>query len=114
MTTPFNKREIYESLLEEKIIELKRLCHMEKIPMFITVCLENNENGTTYEKEMVSAATCDFDLADDQIAKHVNVSLGFDTIQPSVEEDFDMEDVDLEYVEDKESNDDMEVDYDAE
>lgn len=101
MTTLFDKRKEYEALVMEKVIELKRICHMEKIPMFITVCVENTANETIYEKEMVSAATCDYDLTDDQIAKHVNVSLGFDTLQPSVEDALNMDDMEFGYIEEE-------------
>ena len=67
--------------------------------MFITVCLENTETQSVYEKEMISSATCGYELTDDQIAKHVNVTLGFDTIQPSQELSIDMDDAYTEYIE---------------
>lgn len=83
MLTDFDKRDNYKDILEDKIMEIKRICHREKLPMFITVCVKNDESGTEYEKEMVSAATCNLSLKNDQIAKMVNVTLGFDTIQPT-------------------------------
>ena len=95
MNTIFDKREAYKSLIAEKVIELKKLCHIQKIPMFITVCVANTEKSSVYEKEMISAATCGYELSDDQIAKHVNVSLGFDTIQPSSEMILDMDEVEI-------------------
>ena len=108
MNTPFNKRKEYESVIEEKVIELKKLCHIHRIPMFITVCIENSANETMYEKEMISAATCGYEMADDQIAKHVNVSLGFDTIQPSSEMVLDMDDVNVNYIQEEGEDDDDE------
>lgn len=105
MDTVFDKRKEYETLIAEKVIELKKLCHMQKVPMFITVCIANDESGTEYEKEMVSATTCGYTLFDDQIAKHVNVTLGFDTIQPSSEETLEMEDVGIDYIEDEGEDD---------
>lgn len=99
MSTVFNKRDEYNSLIAEKVTEIKRLCHIHRIPMFITLCLENTESKSVYEKEMISSATCGCELSDDQIAKHVNVSLGFDTIQPSQELSIDMDDTYAEYIE---------------
>ena len=83
MSTYFDKTDNYKSILEDKILEIKRICHREKLPMFIAVCVKNNETETVYEKEMVSAATCNLDLKDNQIAKMVNVTRGFDTVQPT-------------------------------
>ena len=45
MTTEFNKRAELDALLSEKVSELKRICHMHKIPMFVTFCIENNEKA---------------------------------------------------------------------
>lgn len=93
MSNDFNKTDIYKEILEEKILEIKRLCHREKMPVFISVCVKNDENETIYEKEMVSAATCELKLKDDQIAKMVNVTLGFDTIQPTGVTEIEAEDL---------------------
>lgn len=99
MNATFAKKKEYEELIAPKVEELQRLCHIYKIPMFVTVCVGNNEHKTEYIKEMVSAATCGFELTDDQIAKHVNVSLGFDTIQPTVDSTLDMDDLEINYIE---------------
>lgn len=109
MNVTFNKKKEYDELIAPKVEELQRLCHIQKIPMFITVCVENDDKQTEYIKEMVSAATCGFELTDNQISKHVNVSLGFDTIQPSADATLNMEDIDIEYIEgnnEGEENDD--------
>lgn len=105
MTTNFNKRNVYEEKVKEKVIEIKKLCHLYKIPMFFTACLENSEKATVYEKEMVSASTCGYALTDDQIAKHVNVTLGFDTVQPSSETVLDMDDIEVNYISEEEEED---------
>ena len=102
MSTPFNKNSEYKTILADKVMELKQLCHMYKIPMFVTVCVKNTEEKTIYEKEMISAATCGYELTDNQIAKHVNVTLGFDTVQSTPEMDFDMDDVGGDYIKNNE------------
>ena len=106
MNTVFDKRNEYTALIADKVMEIKRLCHIHKIPMFITLCVENTESKSVYEKEMISAATCGHELTDDQIVKHVNVSLGFDTVQPSQELSIDMDDAYTEYIEGENKNDD--------
>lgn len=105
MTTEFNKRAEFDALLSEKVSELKRICHMHKIPMFVTFCIENNEKESVYEKEMISCATCGFELTDDQIAKHVNVSLGFDTIQPTSALIMAIDDLEPSYLDEEEEGD---------
>lgn len=104
MSTPFNKTNEYKTLVAEKIMELKQLCHMYKIPMFVTVCIKNTEDKTVYEKEMISAATCGYQLADNQIAKHINVTLGFDTVQSTPEMVLDMDDIGGDYIENNGGN----------
>ena len=61
-----------------------------------------------YEKEMISAATCGYELADNQIAKHVNVTLGFDTVQSTPEMTLDMDDIGSGYIENNGGNEDEE------
>ena len=104
MKMDFDKRKLYEEQIESKVIELKQLCHMHKIPLFISLCLANNAQETIYEKEMVSSATCNYELTDDQIIKHVNVTLGFDTIQPTSEAVLEMDDMEVNYIEENKEN----------
>ena len=108
MNTPFNKSNEYKTLLADKILDIKKICHIHKIPMFITVCVVNTENESIYEKEMISAATCGCELADNQIAKHVNVTLGFDTVQHTPEMTLDMDEIGSDYIEDNKGAEDDE------
>ena len=108
MSTTFNKQKEYEDLVREKVNDLKKLCHIQRMPMFITICTKNDDKETVYEKEMVSAATCGHELFDNQIAKHVNVSLGFDTVQPSSEVTLEMDDMDVNYIKEEEAENDDE------
>lgn len=108
MITPFNKNHEYKAFVADKVMELKQICHMYKIPMFITVCTKNTEEETCYEKDMISAATCGYKLTDNQIAKHVNVTLGFDTVQSTPEMVLDMEDIGSDYIKNNEGEEDDE------
>lgn len=81
--TEFNKEEFYNEEIEKRIIELKQLCNREKIPFFVAVCVKNDKHGTEYKKDMLTAQICDVELKDDIVPKLVNVTLGFDIIQPT-------------------------------
>ena len=79
----FDKTSVYESLIEEKVNELRRLCGQENIPMFITICLKNNENDTEYVNKAITPVTQGYTLKNDIITKCIDVSLGFDVIAPN-------------------------------
>ena len=109
MDTIFDKRESYDSLIAEKVTELKKLCHLQKVPMFITLCVANTEEGAVYQKEMISAATCGYEISNDQIAKHVNVTLGFDTVPPLSDRNSDTDEIEItDYIEEGEEDDERE------
>lgn len=63
--------------IEEKIKELLELCQINRIPMFLSVALQNDKNGTKYKNIMYSAKVHDIRLTDDQIEKHILISNGF-------------------------------------
>lgn len=81
--TEFNKEAFYNEEIEKKIIELKQLCNRENLPFFVAVCVKNDKNETEYKKDMLTAQICEVELKDDIIPKLVNVTLGFDIIQPT-------------------------------
>ena len=81
-TTVFDKENIYNEKLQNLIMELKKVCTMEKLPMFIAVCVKNDENETVYKKDAVSANTIDLKLTKDYIPNLINATLGFDTVLP--------------------------------
>lgn len=91
MLTKFDKREIYNDVIKEKVTDLIQACNKERMPVFISVCVKNDEDGTEYEKEMFASASNDINLKEDQIPKYVNVSNGFRTVPPVdvVEIEFD-------------------------
>ena len=89
--TVFDKEDVYTNEIEQKVIELKQLCNRERLPFFIAICTKNDEHGTEYKKEMLSAVTQEVRLKEDLIPKFVNVTLGFDIVQPvaAVEIEYD-------------------------
>ena len=89
--TEFNKTDIYENEIEKKIYELLRLCNKEQLPVFVSVAVKNDEEGTLYKNEMFASATNNIFLKDDFFPNFVNVTNGFRTIPPAkiVEVDYD-------------------------
>lgn len=80
MFTEFNKEDLYNKELLEKVYELKLLCNQYRMPMFISICVENDSKGTKYISEMVGSYSNDVKLKNDLIPKYVNVLNGFDTV----------------------------------
>lgn len=64
----YDKTKVYHSKLEKKIQELKLLCNMERMPMFITVAVANSPKKTTYMNDMV-LASAGTKLTDDRISE---------------------------------------------
>lgn len=82
MFTEFDKKDIYENEIAEKVTELVQLCNKERMPMFITVCVKNDKHGTEYINDMFAAASNGIKLQKDVIPDHVNVMNGFKTSPP--------------------------------
>lgn len=89
----FDKSDIYEKVIKEKITELKKLCNQERMPMFIAVCTENSKDGTHYEADIVGSYSSNIILKEDLIPKFINVFNGFDTVPPeeTIEIEMDQE-----------------------
>lgn len=80
MITKFDKTDVYEAEIKERIEELKILCNRENIPMFITLCVKSNNKETVYENDMIGTYANGINLKDDKFPKLVNVMNGFNTV----------------------------------
>lgn len=89
--TPFDKSAVYKSHIEPLVAELMKQCTIYNIPMFVTCCVTNNENGSDYKNQCVAPDSHGLNLTDDNIQKHMCIQLGFDTVYRSNDE-FDFED----------------------
>lgn len=87
----FDKTEEYESEVIDLVTKLRVVCNRNSIPMFVSVCIKNDEKGTTYKNEMVGAASSGIKLTDDKLVKFVNVLNGFDTVPKREDFDFDFD-----------------------
>ena len=88
--TKFDKEAFYNEEIVKRVFELKQICAREKIPMFISFCVKNDKSGSFYKHDMISPGPHEIEIKDNLFPKFVNVTLGFDTIQPRT-------DVEIEY-----------------
>jgi len=87
----FDKTEEYNNEIIDLVTKLRIACNRNKIPMFVSVCIKNDEHGTKYKNEMVGAASSGIKLEDDKLVGFVNVLNGFTTVpkKEEIEVDFD-------------------------
>lgn len=76
----FDKREEFEKECKPLLDRLRLMCSLYDIPFFWTACVKNNDEKSEYINELVGNASRGINLKDDQIAKHISVCLGFDTV----------------------------------
>lgn len=89
MITEFDNSDIFQCEIEKRMEELKILCNKYRIPMFISMCIKNDKNGSVYKSDMVGTVSNEIYLKDDKIPHYVNVLNGFDTVPPQT--DFEIE-----------------------
>ena len=53
----FNKKDVYTDKIEPLINQLKKACNLEKMPMFITVAVQNGPKGTEYKSDMILSSS---------------------------------------------------------
>ena len=81
--TEFDKTDVFNSTINEKVQELIQLCNAEQMPIFVSIAVANNASGTEYRNDMFASATNDIFLKDDKFPDFVNVMNGFRTVPPS-------------------------------
>ena len=63
----YNKKDVYDEHIAPIIRKLKDVCNIERMPMFVSVAIENKPDATNYANEVVLASTGTA-LADNRIA----------------------------------------------
>lgn len=81
--TKYDKTDIYNSVINNKIQEIIQLCNAEQLPIFISVAVANDDKGTEYRNEMFASATNDIFLKNDKFPDFVNVMNDFRTVPPA-------------------------------
>jgi len=87
----FDRTKEYEEEIVDLVFKLRSTCNRVGIPMFLSMCVKNDEHETVYKNEMVGAASTGIKLTDDKLVKFVNVLNGFDTVPKAVEEEYEFE-----------------------
>lgn len=77
----YDKHEIFLKEIVPIIKKLKIACNLNKLPMFITVAVANDESGTQYESDAIHAST-ELNLKDDRIANLMLLLNGFEADMP--------------------------------
>ena len=90
--TVFDKTEIYENEILPVVAHLRQLCSMNEIPMFLSIAVKNDESGTEYRNDMISAVSTGIVLKDEHLTNHVNVINGFETVPKKEFDTFDVDD----------------------
>ena len=80
MIAKFNKEKEYKEEILPLIQELKKKCNYLEMPMFVTVCTQNNKEGTVYENDMINPVIYDAKLKENLFPHLVNVMNGFNTV----------------------------------
>lgn len=83
MINNFDKTEVFDTQIQEKVDEVLRLCNRERIPMFFCAAVKNSEEGTEYRKEMFASVSNGIKLTNDFLPDFVNVTNGFATTPPA-------------------------------
>ena len=52
----YDKNDVYEKKIAPLIQNLQLICNMEKMPMFVSVAVKNNKDGTQYRNNVVYAS----------------------------------------------------------
>ncbi len=74
--TEFDATDIYKEKLEPMIIEMKKICKINKIPFFFSIAYKNDQNSTTYHNDGVLPGSNFVDLVDDKFRKYLMVLNG--------------------------------------
>ncbi len=53
----YEKKKVFEEKIQPLLFQLKTICNAEKMPMFISVAVENSPSGTLYANDAVLAST---------------------------------------------------------
>ena len=78
----FNHQDIYKKEIAPHVKAIKEVCAINRLPMYFTCAVENNENETIYKSDMILSGT-DRDLIENRIGNAVLCSMGFEGTLPA-------------------------------
>ena len=83
--TEYKSSKEVQNVITKKMNELLELCQIYKLPMFVSVAIENNSENTVYKNCMFGGRVHEIILSDDQIQNHILVANGFKAVPPREE-----------------------------
>lgn len=79
-----------EAEIESVMLQLMRICQLHKLPFYVSVAVENNDQETKY-KNMVYSSTANYiNLKDDKIKKYMLVANNYEPVPPREVFEIDM------------------------
>lgn len=78
----FNHQDLYKKEIAPHVKAIKEVCAINRLPMYFTCAVENNENETIYKSDMVLSGT-DRDLIENRIGNAVLCAMGFEGSLPA-------------------------------
>lgn len=76
----YSKKKEYDREIKELVKTLLLRCDKHKIPIFISLAVEDDGRDTKYVTEMLSAANLGVSLKKDNLVKFALVTSGFDVV----------------------------------
>lgn len=80
-------------MLQDAINRVMYICQINKIPAFVSVAIENSNEGTDYHNEVYSSASNYVNLKDDRIRKYMLIANGYEVVPPREVVDFDIDEL---------------------
>ena len=84
----FTKEKEYKEEIEPLVQELVARCTANAMPIFVSVCTDNNENETKYKHSLVAPEVFNLELHNNMFTRFLSVTLGFETVYKKQETDF--------------------------
>ena len=89
----YDKTEIYEEKIKDKMEELAKICRDNDIPFFLTCCIKNTDSDSVYKTQASSPETYGYSISKNHFEHHVNVMNGFTTMPESSRLGYDFKDL---------------------
>ena len=80
----YDKKEAYDNDLRPLIKQILLICDREKIPVFMSFAVKNDDEGTEYEAELLSAPSQGHRLTDDLLTQYAMVQNGAKVVPRAV------------------------------
>lgn len=74
--TVYDARKLYTEQIRPHIVEIKKICKLNKVPFVCTCATANDEKGTTYENDGVLTGSNNINLKEDRFIRYLLVIRG--------------------------------------